>query len=52
MKPHFAAPTNRHQLFLVARVLFGGVLAFTGLNYCLGADGLALQPGADRPLGW
>jgi len=28
------------ELFLVARLLFGGVLAFTGLNHFLGADGM------------
>jgi uncharacterized membrane protein YphA (DoxX/SURF4 family) len=28
------------ELFLVARILFGGVLAFTGLNHFLNADGM------------
>jgi len=28
------------ELFLVARVLFGGVLAFTGLNHFMSADGM------------
>ncbi|WP_262177567.1 DoxX family protein [Haloarcula laminariae] len=28
------------ELFLLARVLFGGVLAFTGLNHFTGAEGM------------
>jgi len=28
------------ELFLVARVLFGGVLAFTGLNHFMSAEGM------------
>jgi len=29
------------ELFLIARILFGGVLAFTGLNHFLDLDGMA-----------
>jgi len=28
------------ELFLLGRILFGGVLAFTGLNHFMGADGM------------
>jgi len=33
--------TGAAELFLVARVLFGGVLAFTGLNHFLDTDAMA-----------
>ncbi len=34
------------ELFLVARVLFGGVLAFTGLNHFMNAEGMIPYAGA------
>ncbi|MFC6906379.1 DoxX family protein [Halalkalicoccus tibetensis] len=42
------------ELFLIGRVLFGGVLAFNGLNHFLDADGMtqyADSKGVPRPRG-